>query len=71
MSSKRLTTREAADRLGTTTAQVLTLIRTGHLAAEKFGWVWMIPEAALDGLKLRSVGRPPAHPCKPGGEESR
>lgn len=53
-----LTTREAADRLDLSIRQVQTLIRRGHLPAERLGRDWAIMPADVEAFQRRPVGRP-------------
>jgi excisionase family DNA binding protein len=54
----KLTTREAAERLGVTVRRVNAMIQDGQLPAEKFGMMHMIDEKDLKLVKDRKVGRP-------------
>ena len=56
---KMLTTEEAAERLGVTTARVRAMILAGRLPADKFGRAHMIREDALKLVEDRKPGRPP------------
>jgi excisionase family DNA binding protein len=57
---KLLTTQEAAERLGVTSARVRAMIIAGRLPAEKFGHVHMVREEDLALVADRKPGRPPA-----------
>ena len=57
---KLLTTQEAADRLGVTSARIRAMIIAGRLPAEKFGHVHMVREEDLALVANRKPGRPPA-----------
>jgi excisionase family DNA binding protein len=54
----KLTTREAAERLGVSVRRVNALIQSGQLPAEKFANVHMIDEKDLKVVKERKPGRP-------------
>ena len=55
-----ITTTEAAERLGVSSARVRQLVSDGTLPAQKFGPVNMIKESDLDAVRDRpGVGRPP------------
>lgn len=55
-----VTTTEAAERLGVSSARVRQLVADGTLPAQKFGPVNMIKVADLEIVKNRpGVGRPP------------
>lgn len=46
----RLSTKEAAERLGLEQKEVIRRIRRGDIEAEKFpegGWIWTIPESEI------------------------
>jgi excisionase family DNA binding protein len=56
-----ITTTEAAERLGISSARVRQLVGRGDLPATKFGPVNMIKESDLDLVRNRpSAGRPPS-----------
>jgi excisionase family DNA binding protein len=55
---KLLTTQEAAERLGVTSARVRAMIIAGRLPAEKFGHVHMVKEEDLALVADRKPGRP-------------
>jgi excisionase family DNA binding protein len=55
---KKLTTNEAAQVLGISTARVRQLVLSGKLPAEKFGRDLMIDEVDLEAVKDRKPGRP-------------
>lgn len=55
---KLLTTQEAADRLGVTSARIRAMILAGRLPAEKFGHVHMVREEDLALVADRKPGRP-------------
>lgn len=57
---KKLTTREAAERLGVSSARVRQMVLSGNLPAEKFGRDLMIDEKDLALVADRPLGRPPA-----------
>jgi excisionase family DNA binding protein len=57
---KPLTTQEAAERLGVTSARIRAMILAGRLPAEKFGHVHMVREEDLALVANRKPGRPPA-----------
>jgi excisionase family DNA binding protein len=59
---KLLTTQEAADRLGVTSARIRAMILAGRLPAEKFGHVHMVREEDLALVADRKPGRPPTKP---------
>jgi excisionase family DNA binding protein len=55
-----ITTTEAAERLGISSARVRQLVVSGKLPVQKFGPVNMVRESDLDLIRDRpSVGRPP------------
>ena len=54
----RLTTKEAAGRLGVSVRRVQALIAAGRLPAQKIGRDWIIPEHALLAVAERKPGRP-------------
>jgi excisionase family DNA binding protein len=55
----RLTTQQAADRLGCTDSAVKKMIARGVLPATKFGVrAWMIEESDLAGVMSITGGRP-------------
>jgi excisionase family DNA binding protein len=54
----KLTTKQAAEKLGVTNFRVIALIRDGKLKAEKFANVWMIEEKDLKAVENRTPGRP-------------
>jgi excisionase family DNA binding protein len=55
---KLLTTQEAAERLGVTSARIRAMILAGRLPAEKFGHVHMVREEDLALVANRKPGRP-------------
>jgi excisionase family DNA binding protein len=57
--NKGLTSTEAADRLGISTARVRRLVLDGRLRAEKFGRDLVIYEADLESFERLKGGRPP------------
>jgi len=57
-SAKLLTTSEAAEQLGVSRRQVLTLIGQGRLPAEKIGRDYFIKQGDLRLVKVRPKGRP-------------
>lgn len=56
--SAKLTTKEAAEKLGVSPARVRQLVLAGDLPAEKFGRDLMIKEADLKLVEDRPMGRP-------------
>lgn len=55
-----VTTTEAAERLGLSSARVRQLVASGTLPAQKFGPVNMVKESDLELVRNRpGVGRPP------------
>jgi len=55
-----ITTTEAAERLGISSARVRQLVANGTLPASKFGPVNMVKEGDLELIRNRpSAGRPP------------
>lgn len=60
----RLTTQQAAEKLGVTIRRINALIQSGRLPAEKFGQVHMIKESDLKLVEDRKVGRPRKAPAK-------
>lgn len=60
----KLTTKEAAERLGVSVRRVNALIQAGQLPAEKFANVYMIDEKDLRLVKERKPGRPKKSPTK-------
>jgi excisionase family DNA binding protein len=59
MTNELLTTEEAAERLGVTSARIRAMIAAGRLPARKFGHVHMILESDLKTVEGRKPGRPP------------
>ncbi len=57
--SGTLTTKEAALRLGISTARIRQMVLSGQLPAEKFGRDLMIKETDLELVTDRKLGRPP------------
>lgn len=57
-----LTTQQAAERLGVTTARIRAMILSGRLPAEKFGHVHLIREEDLALVADRKPGRPKTKP---------
>jgi excisionase family DNA binding protein len=57
--SKKLTSTEAAERLGISSARVRRLVLDGRLPAEKFGRDLVINENDLKLYEPRKGGRPP------------
>jgi excisionase family DNA binding protein len=55
---KKLTSKEAAEKLGISTARVRQLVLSGKLRAEKFGRDLMIDEKDLELVSDRKPGRP-------------
>lgn len=53
-----LTTRQAADRLGLKVYQILSMIKSKRLIAEKVGRDYIIEEASLVGSTIGPRGRP-------------
>jgi len=63
-----VTTTEAAERLGVSSARVRQLVASGTLPAQKFGPVNMVKESDLELVRNRpGVGRPPKA-AKKGGK---
>lgn len=56
--SRKLTTKEAAQRLGISDARVRQLVLSGKLPAQKFGRDLQIDEKDLEKVKERKAGRP-------------
>ena len=56
----RITTAQAAERLGVTKPRVIQLINAGRLPAEKVGIQFLIKPADLEKVKDRKPGRPPS-----------
>lgn len=54
----RLTTAQAAEKLGVNASRIRQLIIEGRLPAEKLGRDWLIDEKALDQVRDRKPGRP-------------
>ncbi|MBW1696063.1 MAG: helix-turn-helix domain-containing protein [Deltaproteobacteria bacterium] len=54
-----LTTKQAAQRLGVSTARIRAMILAGRLKAKKFSRVWVIRKEALKAVENRKPGRPP------------
>jgi len=54
----KLTTRQAAERLGKTEQAVRNLIGKGRINAEKFGSVWAIDEEEIERFLPAKIGRP-------------
>ena len=61
-----LTVEDASKRLGVGRARVNQLIRSGMLAAEKVGGIWLIDEQSVDARRNAApkAGRPPASSSK-------
>jgi len=58
-----ITTTEAAERLGISSARIRQLVASGKLPAQKFGPVNMVLVTDLDLIRNRpSAGRPPKAP---------
>lgn len=55
----KLTTRQAAEKLGISIRRINALIQSGQLPAEKFGPINMIDEEDLKLVEDRKPGRPP------------
>jgi excisionase family DNA binding protein len=64
----RLTTQQAADKLGVSLRRVNAMIQAGRLPAEKFGQVYMIRESDLSLVADRKPGRPSKKAAKKGGK---
>ncbi len=54
----KITTIQAAEKLGITQRRVIALIEQGRLPAEKFANVYMISEKDLEKVADRKPGRP-------------
>lgn len=54
----KLTTNQAAEKLGVSRRRVLALIEAGRLPADKFGDAYMIDEKDLELVRERKIGRP-------------
>jgi excisionase family DNA binding protein len=62
---RKLTAKQAAEKLGVNDSRVRQLIKNRRLPAEKYGNLWLIDEADLELVKDRKpTGRPPKHPPK-------
>jgi excisionase family DNA binding protein len=61
----KLTTRQAAEKLGISIRRVNALIQSGQLRAEKFGPINMIDEDDLKLVEDRKPGRPPKTKVEP------
>ena len=61
-----LTVEDASKRLGVGRARVNQLIRSGMLAAEKVGGIWLIDEQSVEARRNAApkAGRPPASSSK-------
>ena len=57
--NKGVTTTEAAERLGISTARVRRLVLDGRLPAQKFGRDLVIYEADIESFERLKGGRPP------------
>lgn len=56
---KKLTARQAAEKLGVNDSRIRQLIGTGKLPAEKYGNLWLVDEKDLELVKNRKpTGRP-------------
>lgn len=55
-----LTTRDVANQLGVTPRRILALIQAGRLPATKHGRDWFVDAADLEGVRVRTPGRPAA-----------
>ncbi|PYS76534.1 MAG: DNA-binding protein [Acidobacteria bacterium] len=67
MSKETFTTREAAEKLGVSSARVRQMILEGDLPAEKFGHILVIHAAALEAAKHRKTSPGPAPKPKTNG----
>ena len=57
---KKLTAKQAAERLNVNDSRVRQLINSGKLPAEKYGNLWLINEQDLELVQDRKpTGRPP------------
>lgn len=57
---KKLTAKQAAEKLNVNDSRVRQLINSGKLPAEKYGNLWLIDEQDLELVKDRKpTGRPP------------
>ena len=56
---KKLTARQAAEKLGVNDSRIRQLIGTGKLPAEKYGNLWLVDEKDLELVRDRKpTGRP-------------
>jgi excisionase family DNA binding protein len=60
--SQLYTTATAATELGVTACRVRALIAAGRLRASRAGRDWLIDPKALEAVRDRKPGRPPAIP---------
>jgi excisionase family DNA binding protein len=57
---KKLTAKQAAEKLNVNDSRIRQLINSGKLPAEKYGNLWLIDEKDLELVKDRKpTGRPP------------
>ena len=62
---KKLTAKQAAEKLGVNDSRVRQLIQSKKLPAEKYGNLWLINESDLELVKDRKpTGRPPKEKIK-------
>ncbi len=62
---KKLTAKQAAEKLGVNDSRVRQLIQSKKLPAEKYGNLWLINETDLELVKDRKpTGRPPKEKTK-------
>ena len=67
-----ITTTEAAERLGISSARIRQLVVSGKLPAQKFGPVNMVKVADLELIRHRpSAGRPPSPTKKSGTKKGK
>lgn len=59
MEMKKLTAKQAAEKLGVNDSRIRQLISSGKLPAEKYGNLWLIDEKDLELVQNRKpTGRP-------------
>lgn len=62
---KKVTAKQAAEKLNVNDSRVRQLINSGKLPAEKYGNLWLIDEKDLELVKDRKpTGRPPKKKSK-------
>ncbi len=65
MEMKKLTAKQAAEKLGVNDSRIRQLISSGKLQAEKYGNLWLIEEKDLESVQDRKPTGRPAKEKKP------